>query len=172
MMDLLDQFEEETNMNKNTTQREIILTSKIKGVLLTLCIMGLTSITSFAQETIEGPLKFLKAENGETFLAIDSTKKLVTKGDDGSLLESKLIQIAGLDENNWRQALQLVGKNVTASGKPMGALTQHHFTPVLLITDKITEQTTPVLREEPTETPELEGGENRTSSENNFSREW
>lgn len=143
--------------------------------LLTVSVFALTSANANAQETIEGELQFLKAKNGETFLAINSKKKLVTKGDDGKLLESKLIQIAGLDETNWRGALKLVGKNVAATGRPMGALTQHHFTPVLIITNKVIEQNKPVLEDNGIEEPRKQAPQSEdqsTQTGSNHSQEW
>jgi hypothetical protein len=161
--------------NKKSPRVGMVLT-----IAAVLSILSIIKTDASAQETIEGNLQFLKTKNGETFLAIDSTKKLVTKGDDGRLLESKLVQIAGLDEANWRDALKLVGKNVSATGKPMGAMTKHHHTPVLLIASEVIEQNKPVLdqgNERPNRNDPNRGGPNNNQNDNeqqgsSHSKEW
>jgi hypothetical protein len=117
-----------------TTMNLIKITSIF---LLTLCI------NSFGQEnsenTITGSLKYLKSSNNEVFIAIDSTKRIATKGDDGSLVSSKTIQLAIPDPELGRKAMELIGKKVISQGKPMAAHTQHHHTEVLWIVTSIEE---------------------------------
>lgn len=95
---------------------------------------------SNAQEsTITGELKYLQAANERVFLAIDSTKRVVSKGDDGALVGSKLLQLAIADPELGKKAMGLIGKTVVSQGEPMARHTQHHHTEVLWVVKSIEE---------------------------------
>lgn len=112
---------------------------------LTLTIIGILTIAQSAlcqsnnPENISGELKYLKSENGEVFLAIDSTKKITTKGDDGTLHSSKLLQLAIVDPELGKRAMSMIGKQVTSNGSPMACHTQHHHTEVLWLATSLEE---------------------------------
>jgi len=107
-----------------------------------------------AQEaTITGELKYLQAPNGRVYLAIDSDKRVATKGDDGSLVSSKVIQLAIPDPELGKKAMELIGKRVKSQGKPMAAHTQHHHTEVLWVVSSIDEVLTVNNTEAPPENP-------------------
>jgi hypothetical protein len=105
-------------------------------------------------ESVSGELKYLQAENGKVFLAINSDKKLMAKGDDGSLCSSKLLQLVIADPELGKKAMSLIGKRVTSKGQTMARHTQHHHTEVLWVVSSLDEalndkKETPEQGEEP-----------------------
>ena len=111
----------------------------ITTTLLLLPLVGQAGNEDQSNQSISGTLKYLKAENGETFLALDADKIAVTKSDEGQLLRSKLVQLAGLSSAQLDQATSLIGKRITLEGRPMGRHTVHHHTDVLWLCKTITE---------------------------------
>jgi hypothetical protein len=141
-------------------------------------ILGLISISlaphSFCQmqTEISGELKYMQADNGRVFLAVDSDKQVTAKADGGDIKTSKLIQLAIETKEMGEKAMELIGKRVTVKGTTMAAHTAHHHTPVLLVTNNIeidsgTKTETQQERIKPTLDPE--DGE---SEESTHSQEW
>jgi hypothetical protein len=91
--------------------------------------------------SFSGILKFLKSNNGEVFLALDAPKRVTTKGDDGTIVGAKVLQLAITNPEVGKQAMGLVGKQIECQGRPMAAHTQHHHTEVLLIVSSLKEIT-------------------------------
>lgn len=130
------------------------LLSLISIFLFTLCINSTGQDNP--ENTITGELKYLRSSNDEVFLAIDSNKRIATKGDDGSLLSSKIIQLAIPDPELGKKAMELIGKQVKSQGKPMAAHTQHHHTEVLWVVSSIEEVLASTNTQTPSENPTKE----------------
>jgi hypothetical protein len=76
-------------------------------------------------------------ELGKSYLGVAVEKTLVMTTPGGQTLSSDFPQLAGLDERNHRAAMQLLGRRVTITGRPMERHTVHHRTPVLWIAEKL-----------------------------------
>lgn len=104
--------------------------------LVALCLFSvvLTSVSTFAKEvTVTGKLREAKdKETKSTYFLIEVTKPITRNG-----TKTGRLQLAGLDQKAWDAALHLRGKQVKATGKLMEAHTRYHYTPLLLITDKV-----------------------------------
>lgn len=130
-------------------------TLKLKLIAFIICLLSLAH-TSLCQNpdtgTVSGVLKYLKAPNGRVFLAIDSTRRLSAKADDGTLVTSKLLQLAIPDPELGKKAMGLIGKEVKSQGSPMARHTQHHHTEVLWVVSSLEEslkEKTPADTEKP-----------------------
>ena len=114
----------------------------MKTLLKQLLIVGIAILTTsltYANngEPISGELQYLQAENGEVFLAINSSKDISSKNDEGGMQTSKLLQLVIPDPEMGKKAMGLIGQRVTSEGEPMAAHTQHHHTPVLWVVDQL-----------------------------------
>lgn len=152
--------------------------------LIIAIIIPSVATTAKSEETIEGTLKFLKTNNGETFLAIDSTKKVVTKNDQDIAAQSKQVQVAGLSQEQWKDAMSLIDKPVVCTGRLMGAMTVHHHTPVLIISSSLKQNDGEAQKESPSDNPPQkrqkpvldpspnDNNQEKPSEENTHSKEW
>jgi hypothetical protein len=110
---------------------------KIKTLILAIFLLPGVLLAQLPEETVFGKLKYMQAENGNVFLAIDTSKRLVAEGSDGKSYSSKILQLVITNATNGAAAMELVGETVSATGALMVAHTVHHHTEVLLVTDKV-----------------------------------
>jgi len=131
---------------RNKSQPAPLTFSFLLAILITtLWILPLPLRAQQTPETLVGVL-VLKTSGKETWLGIQP------KSYKGQL--NPLLQIAGLDPQQWAQAKNLIGMEIQATGMPMERHSIHHHTPTLWLTQALFPTHTPPANNTPSKSEE------------------